>query len=56
MAKRVKILEEIAIKTHKRVKERIEAQCFMSENMPKVIESIANGSFFDSEALREECR
>jgi hypothetical protein len=28
----------------------------MSENMPKVIQSIVNNSFFDVDQLKEECR
>jgi len=56
MAQKVKSLEQLIITTYKRVKDRIISQSFMSENMPKVIDSLVVGQYDDVDSVKEETK
>lgn len=56
MAQEVKQVESNLIESYKKVKERLIAQCFMSENMPKVISSLMSGEINDIDTFRKDCK
>lgn len=55
LASTIKQFEVECANTTKRIREKIVSQVFMSNNMPKVVESILNGEYSDADLLKAEC-